>query len=732
MDILEGLNDRQYEAVTNIQGPMLVIAGAGSGKTKVLTHRIAYILQEKEVKPWNILAITFTNKAANEMKERIFKVVGPETNDIWIGTFHSICVRILRKHIDKIGYTSNFNIYDTNDTKVLIKECIKELNLDIKMYSEKSVQSAISKAKSNMIDSSKYAITAKTFREQKIAEIYEMYQKKLKQNNGVDFDDIILCTIDILQNNAEVLEYYQEKFKYILVDEYQDTNKPQFILINLLSKKYNNIFVVGDNDQSIYAFRGADISNILNFEKDYPGAKTVKLEQNYRSTQQILDVANCVIKNNEAKISKVLWCDKKDGIKPVHNPVENQFKEAQFIADTINELIRKGETYNDNAILYRTNAQSRIIEEIFLKERIPYKVIGGMKFYDRKEIKDIIAYLRVIENPSDSVSLRRIINEPKRGIGETTIAGILDEANKNGLTMFEILENADKYAFRSYETLKDFAKMIKDFREIKDTITIEDLIKRVIDVTGYKQILVVEDTDESRSRIENIEELVTTVQEFSEESADNTLAKFLESISLISDLDNLENEQDYVVLMTIHNAKGLEFRNVFIVGVEEGIFPSYQSLNEDGGIEEERRLCYVAVTRAKEKLYIISARTRTIYGNTSCNEPSRFIKEINSEYIEIIKKEPVKIVKEYNFNDGAIQGFRSADVFLNSLKNIPTVSEVDISQFRVGQKVSHRKFGIGVIKSIQPEDDDYKMEIEFEVFGLKRLMANFARLEIVD
>lgn len=732
MDILEGLNDRQYEAVTNIEGPMLVLAGAGSGKTKVLTHRIAYILQEKEVKPWNILAITFTNKAANEMKERILKVVGPEANDIWIGTFHSICVRILRRYIDKIGYTSNFNIYDTNDTKVLIKECIKELNLDIKMYSEKSVQSVISKAKSNMIDSSKYSITAKTLREQKIAEIYEMYQKKLKQNNGVDFDDIILCTIYILQNNADVLEYYQEKFKYILVDEYQDTNKPQFILINLLSKKYNNIFVVGDNDQSIYAFRGADISNILNFEKDYPGAKTVKLEQNYRSTQQILDVANCVIKNNETKISKVLWCDKKDGIKPVYNPVENQFKEAQFIADTINELVRASETYNDNAILYRTNAQSRIIEEIFLKERIPYKVIGGMKFYDRKEIKDIIAYLRVIENPSDSVSLRRIINEPKRGIGETTIAGILDEANKNGLTMFEILEDADKYAFRSYETLKDFAKMIKDFREIKDNITIEDLIKRVIDVTGYKQILVVEDTDESRNRIENIEELVTTVQEFSEESADNTLAMFLESISLISDLDNLENEQDYVVLMTIHNAKGLEFKNVFIVGVEEGIFPSYQSLNEDGGIEEERRLCYVAVTRAKEKLYIISARTRTIYGNTSCNEPSRFIKEINSEYIEIMKKEPVKIVKEYNFNDGSVQGFRSADVFLNSLKNIPTVSEVDISKFRVGQKVSHRKFGIGIIKSIQPEDDDYKMEIDFEVFGLKRLMANFARLEIIN
>lgn len=741
MDILQGLNQQQLEAVTTTEGPVLVIAGAGSGKTRVLTQRIAYILSNiKDVKPWNILAITFTNKAANEMKERIQSVIGEDANNIWTGTFHSICTKILRKNIDKIGYTSSFNIYDTTDTKTIIKECVNELNLDTKMFSEKKLQNVISKAKSDMIDEVQYEINAGAdYRESKIAEVYSLYQKKLKQNNGLDFDDIILHTIKVLLENPDVLSYYQEKFRYILVDEYQDTNKPQFTLINLLAGKYGNLFVVGDNDQSIYAFRGADISNILNFEKDYPGAKIIKLEQNYRSTQYILDVANDVIKNNKAKIQKRLWTDKKDGEKPKYVNVKDQYGEGQYIADCINTDVQDGKKYNDHVILYRTNAQSRAIEDIFLKERIPYKVIGGMKFYDRKEIKDIIAYLKVIENSADSVSLRRIINEPKRGIGDTTISKILDIASEKGITMFNVIENANEYQLKNPDKLMDFAQMIKDFNEVKDQIDIQDLIDRVLDMSGYREMLIKENTIESKGRLENLQELMSIVLEFSSESAEDNLGQFLESIALVSDIDNLDDEQDYTVLMTMHNAKGLEFPIVFVCGMEEGLFPSNQSMLEEKGIEEERRLCYVAITRAKQNLHLISANVRTIFGNTSCAMPSRFIKEISANLVDCIntikpQRELLndKQLDKYNTMKENKSIFKSADVFLNSLKSNIEEEDVDLSKFKVGLVVNHRKYGTGTIIKIEPEEDDLKLEIEFESFGTKRLMAKFARLEILE
>lgn len=741
MEELQELNPQQYEAVTTTEGPVLVIAGAGSGKTKVLTQRIAYILKNKQdIKPWNILAITFTNKAANEMKERIRGVIGDDAKDIWTGTFHSICTRILRRNIEKIGYTSSFNIYDQTDTKTIIKECVKELNIDPKMFSEKKIQNEISRSKSNMIDEKRYEMEAGVdFWKSKIAQVYNLYQQKLKQNNGLDFDDIILCTIKVLLENPDVLSYYQQKFKYILVDEYQDTNKPQFTLINLFAAMYGNLFVVGDNDQSIYAFRGADISNILNFEKDYSGAKIIKLEQNYRSTQYILDVANDIIKNNEAKIQKNLWTDNKEGEKPKYTKVKDQYAEGQYIADCINKNVLEGKKYNDHVILYRTNAQSRAIEDIFLKDRVPYKVIGGMKFYDRKEIKDVIAYLKVIENPSDSVSLRRIINEPKRGIGDTTVNKVLELASQNSTTMFEVLKHADIYGLKASDKLKDFAQLIEDFNEVKDSISIDELINRVLDMSGYRKALEIEDTVESKGRIENIEELMSIVVEFQSESAENTLGQFLESIALVADIDNLDEEADFAILMTMHNAKGLEFPIVFVCGMEEGLFPSNQSMNEENGIEEERRLCYVAVTRAKKDLHMISANVRTIFGNTSCAMPSRFIKELSADLVECIETEKPnreimdnERLQKYNGLEQNKGMFKTPEVFLSSLNNNNSLEEVDLSKFKVGISVNHRKFGIGKILSVQPEDDDLKLEIEFETFGIKRLMAKFARLEILN
>ena len=576
MDLLEGLNDKQYEAVTNTEGPCLVIAGAGSGKTKVLTHKIAYLMGEKNVKPWDILAITFTNKAANEMKERVRNLVGEVANDMWIGTFHSICVKILRKFIDRIGFDSSFVIFDTSDQKTLIKQILKAKQLDDKIFTDKSVLYEISNAKNEMLEPAGYAMKyGSDFRKETIAEVYKIYQKRLQENNAIDFDDIINFVIKILMENPDILEYYTEKFKYVLVDEYQDTNKAQFTLVTLLASKYGNITVVGDNDQGIYSFRGADISNILNFEKDFPGTKIIKLEQNYRCTQSILNAANAVIQNNETKYEKTLWTKNNDGNLPFVYRGDDEYDEANFIVRKIMSL--KGTEYyknSDFAVLYRMNSQSRSIEDVLRREDIPYKIIGGLKFYERKEIKDIIAYLRLIQNTNDNLSLSRIINEPKRGVGNTSLANVEQIANNEGISMFEVIQNASNYGLtRVYANTREFVELIEYLHNKKDGVKISDLIKEVLNKSGYTQSLKNENTIEAENRIENLDEFLTVAQEFEEEMVDSSLAEFLEGITLSSDVDNLEEGEETVTLMTLHSAKGLEFPVVFLVGMEEGIFP---------------------------------------------------------------------------------------------------------------------------------------------------------------
>ena len=579
-EIINGLNNKQQEAVLATEGPCLVIAGAGSGKTKVLTHKIAYDIANG-VKPWNILAITFTNKAANEMKERIEKLIGDAAKDLWMGTFHSICVRILRKYIDRIGFKSDFVIFDTSDQKTLVKECLKSLKVDDKIFTDRVVLSEISNGKNDMLDPKAYGVKyAGDFRKEKIAEIYEVYQRKLRENNAIDFDDIINFTIKILSENPDVLDYYTEKFKYILVDEYQDTNKAQFTLISLLASKYGNVTAVGDNDQGIYSFRGADISNILNFERDFPGTKIIKLEQNYRCTGNILKAANAVIKHNENKYEKKLWTENEEGNLPCIYCGEDEYDEGRYIVQQIAHL--KTEEYYKNSdftILYRMNAQSRAIEDILMREDIPYKVIGGLKFYERKEIKDIIAYLRLIHNTADNLSLKRIINEPKRGIGKTSLDQIQEISEKTGTSMYEIIKNAQEYGLnRVFSNSREFIEQIEELRTRKEELKISDLIKETLNKTGYTKALEIENSVEAETRIQNLEEFLTVAIEFEEESADNTLAEFLESITLSSDIDGMEDQEDSVTLMTLHSAKGLEFPVVFLAGMEEGIFPGYKSI----------------------------------------------------------------------------------------------------------------------------------------------------------
>ncbi len=770
MNLLEGLNNKQYEAVINTEGSCLVIAGAGSGKTKVLTHKIAYLVGEKEVKPWNILAITFTNKAANEMKTRVENLVGSLSNDMWIGTFHSICVRILRKQIDRIGFDSSFIIFDTSDQRTLMKKIIKEQDLDDKIYTDRSVLYEISNAKNEMVDPSEYTVRARgDFRKEKISELYSIYQKRLKENNAIDFDDIINFTIKILMDNPDLLEYYSNKFKYVLVDEYQDTNKAQFTLLTLLASKYGNITVVGDNDQSIYGFRGSDITNILNFEKDFPGAKIIKLEQNYRCTQNILNAANEVIKNNETKYEKKLWTENISGKLPKVFRGDNEYDEANYIVRQINSLkFEEYYKYSDFAILYRMNSQSRSIEDILRRENIPYKIVGGLKFYERKEIKDIIAYLRLIQNTSDNLSLTRIINEPKRGIGKTSIDNIESLSATTGIPMYEIIKNADQYSLnRVYVNTRDFINIIEELKDEKDNVKISDLIKDTLLKTGYTKALEDEKTVEAETRIENLNEFLTVAIEFEEESADNSLSDFLEGITLSSDIDGMEENEDSVTLMTLHSAKGLEFPVVFLVGMEEGIFPGYKSIGEEKELEEERRLCYVGITRAKENLYFTCSRQRTIFGSTSCNAISRFLKEIPANmldgYDEIEDRnnnyedtdyqwqygENRKNVKAYGnyydskvstYNDIAFAAsrgsqttfqFRSAESFLNNL-NKKKNDNLDLSSYKAGVRVFHKKFGEGIINSVETEGEDLKVDINFEKVGHKRLMAKFAGLEIIE
>ena len=766
-EIIEGLNDKQQKAVLATEGPCLVIAGAGSGKTKVLTHKIAYEIANG-VKPWNILAITFTNKAANEMKERIEKLIGDAAKDLWMGTFHSICVKILRRYIDRIGYKTDFVIFDTSDQKTLIKECIKALKVDDKLFTDRGVLTEISNGKNELLEPKAYGVKyTGDFRREKIAELYELYQQKLKENNALDFDDIINLTIKILTENPDVLDYYTEKFQYVLVDEYQDTNKAQFMLVSMLASKYGNITAVGDNDQGIYSFRGADISNILNFERDFPGTQIIKLEQNYRCTGNILKAANAVIKHNENKYDKKLWTQNEEGKIPCIYNGEDEYDEARYIVEQIEHLKREEYYKNsDFVVLYRMNAQSRAIEDILMREGLPYKVIGGLKFYERKEIKDIIAYLRLIHNTADNLSLKRIINEPKRGIGKTSLEKVQEISENSGIPMYEIIKDADKYELsRVYAYSREFIEQIEYLREQKDKIKISDLIKATLNKTGYTKALELENSVEAETRIENLEEFLTVAIEFEEQEADNTLAEFLENITLSSDIDGMEDQEDSVTLMTLHSAKGLEFPVVFLVGMEEGIFPGYKSIGEPQALEEERRLFYVGITRAKQYLYLTCAKHRTIFGATSYNQVSRFVQEIPEEllegYAEMVnsnskedefkdsgyrwsygkgqtvktykmdeedKKNTAKILQE---NKTAGFQFRTAESFLNSIKQNNQNSNVDLSKYQVGQRVYHKKFGEGTITKLEQEGDDIKVDLEFDKVGHKRLMAKFAGLEII-
>ena len=758
-NLIEGLNDKQKEAVLATEGPCLVIAGAGSGKTKVLTHKIAYLISEKNVKPYNILAITFTNKAASEMKQRVEKIVGDVAQEMWMGTFHSICVRILRRFIDRIGFDTSFLIFDTSDQKTVVKECLKALNIDDKTFSDRSVLSEISNAKNEMLTPKAYqAKYAGEFRKEKIGQVYELYQKRLRENNAIDFDDIINYTIDILSENPDVLQYYTEKFKYVLVDEYQDTNKAQFTLVTILASRYGNITVVGDNDQGIYSFRGADISNILNFEKDFPGTKIIKLEQNYRCTGNILKAANAVIKHNENKYEKKLWTENEEGSLPCLYQAEDEYDEANYVVKQIEHL--KTEEYlkpKDFVILYRMNAQSRAIEDILRRENIPYKIVGGLKFYERKEIKDTIAYLRLIHNTSDNLSLKRIINEPKRGIGKTSLDKIQEISDKTGTSMYEIIKHAEEYDLnRVKANAEEFINLIEELRLKKQELSISELLKEVLNKSGYTRALELENTVEAETRMQNLEEFLTVAIEFEEESADNTLPEFLESITLSSDVDEMQDEDNTVTLMTLHSAKGLEFPVVFLVGMEEGIFPGYKSIGEPKELEEERRLFYVGITRAKQFLHLTCAKHRTIFGSTSYNAVSRFIKEIPDNLLDGVVnndqeekfndmsynweygKTSAGKVTTYKFDEAkdeikqkSTYQFRTAESFLSSLSQKQANSGVDITKYKEGMKIYHKKFGEGVIQKIEAEGDDYKLDIQFDKSGHKRLMAKFANLEII-
>ena len=709
---------------------------------------------EKNVKPWDILAITFTNKAANEMKERVRNLVGDIANEMWIGTFHAICVRILRKYIDRLGFNSSFVIFDTTDQRSLIKQVLKGQELDDKIFTDKSIQYEISNAKNDMLEPAAYASKANgDFIKEKIAEIYKIYQKRLKENNAIDFDDIINFVIKIMMENPDVLEYYSEKFKYVLVDEYQDTNKSQFTLVTLLASKYGNITVVGDNDQGIYSFRGADISNILNFEKDFPGTEIIKLEQNYRCTGSILNAANSVIKNNETKYEKKLWTKNEEGELPEVFKAEDEYGEANFVVKKIISL-KSTEYYknSDFAILYRTNSQSRVLEQVLVREQIPYKVIGGLKFFERKEIKDALAYLRLIQNTNDNLSLSRIINEPKRGIGNTSLSNIEEISVNEGTSMYDIIKRSDEYGLnRVFANTREFVDCIEKLRAEKDELSISELLSKTLKETGYLQALQNEDKIDAKlkaeSRIDNLDQLLTMAEEFEDEMADSGLEEFLEDVALSSDIDNLEESEESVTLMTLHSAKGLEFPVVFLVGMEEGLFPGYKSIGEPEELEEERRLCYVGITRAKERLFMTCSKMRTTYGSTSYNQPSRFIKEIPNEYLngkeDIFEENRYRSTDQERFSDygnldwsygktktkssyyenpvrsytsddlgiSASSGgtsstfqFRSADSFLKSLNNKSKIDKnIDLSVYNAGVKVFHKKFGEGIISKVEAE-----------------------------
>lgn len=718
------LNPMQKNAVLTTEGPVLVLAGAGSGKTRVLTHRIAYLVEEKEVSPYNILAITFTNKAAKEMKERVGELLEDNYRDLWVSTFHSSCVRILRMEIDKLGYSKNFVIYDTTDQQVLMKECLKKLNLDDKMFQSRSVLNAIGRAKDQLIGPSEYISEyGNDFRNQKISELYRIYQDKLRSNNALDFDDLIMKTVQLFQTNPTILNYYQNKFKYILVDEFQDTNMAQYTLISILARGHQNLCVVGDDDQSIYGWRGADIRNILGFENDFPNTQVIKLEQNYRSTKSILDAANMVVANNTDRKTKKLWTDNNDGEIIQYYNANNEYDEASFVASTIEKLNdEENRSFTDFAVLYRTNAQSRALEEMLMKRGIPYKIYSGTRFYDRKEIKDILAYLRIIENPVDDVSVKRIINVPKRGIGLKSMEKFDKYADISGESFFSALLDVNQMTNQStrvkVQTSK-FTNLIMSLREKRNEMSVTDIVKEIYEGTGYIELLRSQEKIESESRIENLEEFLSLTKDFDENAEVKTLEEFLARTSLETNMDEDEDEENAVVLMTLHSAKGLEFPVVFIPGMEEGIFPSSMSLQENNE-EEERRLCYVGITRAREKLYMTHAMSRTLYGKRGSNPISRFMSEIPEELI--------KIDKPYNRKKD-LGKMRTSPLFSGAMMHgkKSSIKSVDLKDVKSGSKIKHPKFGVGTVVSVSGD----MLTIAFPNAGIKKISSTFMNLEIV-
>lgn len=743
MSIYDTLNEQQRDAVFTTEGPVLILAGAGSGKTRALTHRTAYLIEEKGINPYNIMAITFTNKAAGEMRERIDALVGYGSESIWVSTFHSTCVRILRRHIDRLGYDTNFTIYDSDDSKSVMKDICKRLNIDTKIYKERSLLAAISSAKDELLSPTEFALRAAAsgdYAKRRQAEVYREYQEVLHRNNALDFDDLIVKTVELFQTDAEVLNYYQERFRYIMVDEYQDTNTAQFELVRLLAGKYKNLCVVGDDDQSIYKFRGANIYNILNFEKHFADAKVIKLEQNYRSTQNILDAANHVIANNVGRKAKALWTSNDVGEKIVFEQFDTGYEEADYIARNIQADVKNGEfAYGDNAILYRTNAQSRLFEERFIVSNIPYKIVGGVNFYARKEVKDLLAYLKTIDNAKDDLAVRRILNVPKRGIGATTVNRVLDYADAYEISFYDALKQAVEIPSigKGAVKIQPFVNFIQVMRSKLPYIGLTDLIREIIEETGYVKELEADGTEEAMARIENIDELVSKVAAYEEGEEQPTLSGFLEEVALVADIDNLLSGNDYVVLMTLHSAKGLEFPKVYLAGMEDGLFPSYMSITSDHSteeLEEERRLAYVGITRAMKELTITCARQRMIRGETQYNKVSRFVKEIPDELLlGEIKKIPVppksapasttsrphpfSLRQQPSGQSMQAKAFASANTKSGSLS------------YRVGDRVSHMKFGEGLVTNILEGGRDFEVTVDFDTAGTKKMFASFAKLK---
>lgn len=747
MAVYDTLNKPQKEAVFHTEGPLLILAGAGSGKTRVLTHRIAYLIEEKGVNPWNILAITFTNKAAEEMRQRVDSLVGIGAESIWVSTFHSMCVRILRRYIDRLGYDNRFTIYDTDDQKTLMKEVCRKTDIDTKRFKERMLLSVISSAKNEMILPEEFELNAGgDFVQLKIAKVYKEYEAQMRANNALDFDDLLVKTVQLLETQPDVRENYQERFRYIMVDEYQDTNTVQFRLVSLLAGKYRNLCVVGDDDQSIYKFRGANIRNILDFEKEFSDAKVIKLEQNYRSVGNVLEVANSVIRNNKGRKEKTLWTDNEKGEKIRLRQFDTAYDEAKFIAEDIKDETAQGANYSDHAVLYRTNAQSRLLEEKFVAMNIPYKIVGGINFYSRREIKDVLSYLKTIDNGKDDLAVRRIINVPKRGIGLTTINRIQESAAARGIGFYDALSAPDLIPGigRSASKLDSFAALIEYFKGRSEESGVTDLLTEVIEKTGYTESLEADDPEELEARVQNIDELVSKAAVYEESCSDRgerpTLSGFLEEVALVADIDSVAEDRDYVILMTLHSAKGLEFPHVYLAGMEDGLFPSYMSISGDDPeeLEEERRLCYVGVTRAEEKLTLTCARMRLVRGERQYNSMSRFIKEMPSALIDTGKREGgfsqnVSLGEKRTYSSEVSGYKRSAYAQKPAFAAIQKGSGLMAKKseglsYGVGDRVRHVKFGDGTVTEIKEGGRDYEVTVQFDTAGVRKMFALFAKL----